>query len=270
MNRQDKRLPPPPKKSLGQHFLKEKSIAARIVSLLQISSTDQILEIGPGPGALTTLIRQKTPARFRVIEKDTHWAAYHTAEGQDGPSKVEVLEDDALCFPWETLEGPWKVISNLPYNVGSPILWEMVSRAPELVRAVVMVQKEVAERLCAAPGTSAYGALSVWIQSFMRVSWGFVVGPGAFVPPPKVDSAVVVLTRRPKEEHPTDSAALAGVLHQCFQLRRKQLQAILKRKGVSEPTALLERLGIDPRDRPENLSPERFQQLAKAVYALSD
>lgn len=270
MSRQEGRLTPSPKKSLGQHFLKEKSVAARIVSLLQIASTDNILEIGPGPGALTALIRQKTPARFRVIEKDSYWAAYHAAEGRDGKPEMEVLEEDALLFSWETLEGPWKVISNLPYNVGSPILWEMVSRTPELVRSVVMLQKEVAERLRAVPGTAAYGALSVWVQSFVRVSWGFVVGPGAFTPPPKVDSAVVVLTGRPKEEHPADPVALAGMLHQCFQMRRKQLQAILKRRGVEKPAVLLEQLGIDPRDRPENLSPERFQLLAKAVYSLSD
>ena len=89
---------------------------------------------------------------------------------------VQVLNADALAFPWESLEGPWKIISNLPYNVGSPLMWDIVSRTPDLTRAVFMVQKEVAERLYAKPGTKDYGALSVWIQSYVRVEWGFVVG----------------------------------------------------------------------------------------------
>ena len=181
---------PRAKKSLGQHFLKDAKTSARIVDLLRITPEDRVLEIGPGPGAITGIIHERGPARFRLIEKDSYWAAHHAELERPAPPAVEVLNDDALAFPWESLEGPWKIISNLPYNVASPLMWDIVSRTPELTRAVFMIQKEVAERLYATPGTKDYGALSVWIQSYARVEWGFVVGPGAFNPPPKVDSAV--------------------------------------------------------------------------------
>ena len=255
---------PKAKKSLGQHFLKDPKISARIVDLLRIAPEDRVLEIGPGPGALTGIIHERGPSRLRLIEKDSHWAAHHAALPRSGSPEVEVLNDDALAFPWESLDGPWKIISNLPYNVGSPLIWDMVSRVPDLTRAVFMVQKEVAERLYAQPGTKDYGALSVWVQSFVRVEWGFVVGPGSFTPPPKVDSAVVTFVPLPREQHPECPNALSSMLKLCFQLRRKQLQSILRRGGKGDPVAGLERLGIAPEARPETLSPKLFQQLAAA------
>lgn len=174
-----------------------------------------MLEIGPGPGAITGIIHERGPAEFRLIEKDSYWAAHHAELERPAPA-VQVLNADALAFPWESLEGPWKIISNLPYNVGSPLMWDIVSRTPDLTRAVFMVQKEVAERLYAKPGTKDYGALSVWIQSYVRVEWGFVVGPGAFNPPPKVDSAVVTFIPLPRERHPADPKALSSILKLCF------------------------------------------------------
>ncbi len=259
---------PRAKKSLGQHFLKDARTSARIVDLLRIEPEDRVLEIGPGPGAITGIIHERGPARFRLIEKDTYWAEHHARLERPGPPEVEVLNDDALAFRWESLEGPWKIISNLPYNVGSPLIWDIVSRTPQLTRAVFMVQKEVAERLYARPGTKDYGALTVWVQSYVRVEWGFVVGPGAFSPPPKVDSAVVTFVPLPKERHPPRPDALAAMLKLCFQLRRKQLQSILRRAGKGDPVPLLESLGIDPQARPETLPPALFQQLAEAFGSL--
>ncbi len=259
---------PRAKKSLGQHFLKDVRISTRIVDLLRIEPKDRVLEIGPGPGALTDIIHARGPAEFRLIEKDSHWAGYHARQERTEP-KIDVLNADALDFPWESLEGPWKLISNLPYNVGSPLIWDMVSRIPELVRAVFMVQKEVAERLYAKPGTHDYGALSVWVQSFVRVEWGFVVGPGSFSPPPKVDSAVVTFVPLPQEERPGHPEALARVLKLCFQLRRKQLQSILKRAGYADAAERLAGLGIAPEARPETLSPRTFQALARVLAPLS-
>lgn len=259
---------PRAKKSLGQHFLKDARTSARIVDLLRIEPHDCVLEIGPGPGAITGIIHERGPARFRLIEKDGYWAAHHAGLERSGPPATEVLNADALAFPWESLEGPWKIISNLPYNVGSPLIWDIVSRTPHLTRAVFMVQKEVAERLYAKPGTKDYGALTVWVQSYVRVEWGFVVGPGAFSPPPKVDSAVVTFVPLPKERHPARPKALAAMLKLCFQLRRKQLQSILRRAGGGDPAPVLERLGIDPQARPETLSPDLFQQLAEAFGTL--
>ena len=250
------------KKSLGQHFLKDPRISSRIVELLRIAPGDRVLEIGPGPGALTDLIVAAHPAEFRVIEKDGHWARYH-ADRLSGMPEISVLEGDALAFSWESLHGPWKIVSNLPYNVGSPLIWDIVSRVSELTCAVFMVQKEVAERLCAQPGTHDYGALSVWVLSFVRSEWGFVVPPGAFSPPPKVDSAVVRFFPLPPEERPRDLAGLSSMLRLCFQQRRKQLQSILRRAGYKEAAETLERLGIEPSARPETLSPGKFQELAR-------
>lgn len=260
---------PRAKKSLGQHFLKEPRIARRIVDLLHIAPDDAVLEIGPGRGALTAHIMEAAPARLILIEKDAYWAAHHAdacAAGAIGG--VEVRTEDALQFPWESLSGPWKIISNLPYNVGSPLIWDIVSRTPELTRAVFMVQKEVGERLCARPGGRDYGALSVWVQSHARVEWGFEVGPGAFSPPPKVDSAVVVLTPFAPQARPEDPEALAALLRRCFGQRRKQLQSLLRKTGTPDAGAALESLDIPPQARPETLSPELFQKLSLALRRL--
>ena len=124
---------PRAKKSLGQHFLKDAKTSARIVDLLRIGPEDRVLEIGPGPGAITGIIHERGPAEFRLIEKDSYWAAHHAGLERPAPA-VQVLNADALAFPWESLEGPWKIISNLPYNVGSPLMWDIVSRTPELTR----------------------------------------------------------------------------------------------------------------------------------------
>lgn len=258
--------PPRAKKSLGQHFLKDDRISSRIVDLLRIEPTDRVLEIGPGPGAITNIIHARGPACFRLIEKDTYWAEHHASAGKTNPVP-EVLNADALAFPWESLEGPWKIISNLPYNVGSPLIWDIVSRTPQLTRAVFMVQKEVAERLYARPDTGDYGALTVWVQSHVRVEWGFVVGPGSFSPPPKVDSAVVTFTPLPREQLPVYPEALSAVLKTCFQLRRKQLQSIFRRAGRPDIAERLPELGLEPTARPENVTPIQFQALAAAFRA---
>lgn len=256
---------PRAKKSLGQHFLKNPGIARRIVDLLRIAPGDSVLEIGPGRGALTAHIREAAPARLILVEKDAYWAAHHAACATGAAGGVEVRAADALEFPWESLSGPWKIISNLPYNVGSPLVWDIVSRTPELTRAVFMVQKEVGERLCARPGGREYGALSVWVQSHARVEWGFEVGPGAFSPPPRVNSAVVVLTPFTPQARPKHPEALAALLRRCFGQRRKQLQSLLRKTGAPDAGATLEALGIPPQARPETLSPELFQRLSLAV-----
>jgi len=220
-----------------------------------------VVEIGPGSGALTNLIRGLRPARLLLLEKDDHWAAVH-AQTVHGCTHSCVQSVDALQFAWENLSGPWKIIGNLPYNIASPLIWDCVSRVAQLILAVFMTQKEVGERLAATPGNRAYGALSVWVQSFVRVELCFTVGPGNFSPPPKVDSSVIRMTALPRELHPQNPAALARMLTVCFQQRRKQLQAILRRQGIAGAGALLEELGIDPAARPETLDCATFHSLA--------
>lgn len=254
---------PRAKKSLGQHFLKTPAISERIAALLHPSESDRILEIGPGPGALTDQLRRYRPEQLILIEKDDHWAAHHTALAAGVPGHA-VLHEDALTFDWAGLEGPWKIVGNLPYNIASPLMWDIVSRVPRLVRAVFMIQKEVGERLRAAPGGRDYGALSVWVQSFVRVEWGFIVGPGHFAPPPKVDSAVVAFAPL-AQRGSFDPEALATTLRVCFQQRRKQLQSLLRRQGLPDVAAALPDLGIDPAARPETLTTRQFHALSALV-----
>ncbi len=253
------------KKSLGQHFLRDERVVQRIVDLLRVEDGDQIMEIGPGPGALTALLRPLPWKRLLLLEKDDHYAAEHAARPLEG---LEVVPGDALAYPWRTLEGPWKIAGNLPYNVASPLMWDIVRQTPDLARAVFMVQKEVGDRLTARPGSKDYGALSVWIQSFVAARKGFVIGPAAFSPPPKVDSAVVVFEPLPKERRPAHPERLSRLVKLCFQQRRKQLQGILRHAlPQAFSPELLAPLGIDPAQRPETLAVEQFQKLADALFS---
>lgn len=254
-----------PKRSLGQNFLQDANIARKIVSCLAIGPDDRVLEVGPGPGALTGIIQGHSPAKLVLVEKDRHWAHERKLAGG---GKLNVVLADALTMPWERFSAPWKFIGNLPYNVASPLMWDICSQTPGLRRAVFMIQKEVALRLTAQPATSAYGALTVWIQSHMRPKFEFVVPPGVFRPRPKVDSAVVSFSPLEREGGLSPgrqvffAKELAITLKVCFQKRRKQLGSIAKTCG-SSPDAL-EILGINPRQRPEELSPEMFHKLSAA------
>ena len=254
---------PRAKKSLGQNFLQDANIARKIVDALRIRREDFVVEIGPGPGALSAIIAAQSPGKLLLIEKDEHWAQDRRETAVAAGRQPEVLCADALTVAWEEFPAPWKCIGNLPYNVASPLMWEIFSRARGLERAVFMIQKEVGQRITAEPGTSAYGALSVWVQTFMRPRIEFIVPPQVFIPRPKVDSAVLSFVPREDVPAPEERAALAAVLHRCFQQRRKQLGTILKGTGLTEE-ALPPGSGITFTLRPERLTPEQFLILAKA------
>jgi 16S rRNA (adenine1518-N6/adenine1519-N6)-dimethyltransferase len=261
LHRPSETAPPKAKRSLGQNFLRDANIAGKIARCLDIQPGDSVLEIGPGQGALTGFLEQSPAGRLVLVEKDRHWAAERMRQGQ---GRVRVILADALTMPWERFSAPWKCIGNLPYNVASPLMWDICSRASGLSRAVFMVQKEVGLRVTAKPGTSAYGALSVWLQSFMRPKLEFVVPPQVFQPRPKVDSAVLSFTPLAplgeRQERPFAPNQLSAALKACFQKRRKQLGGIIKSLG--QDPAVLEALGIDPVKRPEALTPEQFQALS--------
>jgi 16S rRNA (adenine1518-N6/adenine1519-N6)-dimethyltransferase len=254
---------PGAKKSLGQHFLHQRAVAERIVRVLEISPQDRVLEIGPGPGALSGLLRAAQPACLLLVEKDGYWAAQRQKAG-DG----HVVLMDAMHFAWNriTPERPWKIVGNLPYNVASPLLWDIASQADGLQRAVCMVQKEVAQRIVASPGTKQYGALSVWLQSFVRPGLVFAVGPGAFTPPPRVDSALVLFEPLPSAQRARKPRTLASLLKICFQNRRKQLRSIFRMHNAEYALPILQELAIDPSSRPEQLAPELFQELSTRLY----
>ncbi|MDR0826364.1 MAG: 16S rRNA (adenine(1518)-N(6)/adenine(1519)-N(6))-dimethyltransferase RsmA [Desulfovibrio sp.] len=258
---------PRAKKSLGQNFLRDKNIARRIVSLLDISGPERVLEIGPGPGALTDFILEAGPAFLLLVEKDPYWARERL---QKGAGRLKVILADALQMNWAHFTDPWKFIGNLPYNIASPLLWEIFPCAPGLTRAVFTVQKEVGLRITAQPGTAAYGALSVWLQSFSRPKAEFIVPPQVFRPSPKVESMVLSFLPLKKDAEKAggllarpdfNPRSLARALHLCFQARRKQLGVILR--GLGAEAQIPEELGLDPQTRPERLSPEDFQRLCR-------
>ena len=250
---------PRAKRSLGQNFLQDANIARKIVKTLVIEPGDSVLEIGPGPGALTGIIRGYAPGRLVLVEKDPHWADERMRQGGGA---LSVVLTDALLMSWERFSEPWKFIGNLPYNVASPLMWEIFSRATGLGRAVFMIQKEVGQRITARPGTPAYGALSVWVQSFMRPKLEFIVPPQVFHPRPKVDSAVLSFSSLGSERGSFVPPALAATLKTCFQMRRKQLGTIFRAAGKNPED--LWKLEIDPKLRPDALTVETYHKLAAA------
>lgn len=238
-------------KRLGQHFLNDRAILARIVDALDPVPGETVLEIGPGAGTLTDELLARG-LRVVAIEKDRRLAA------QLARDNLEVIQGDALELEWGPL-GADKVVGNIPYYITSPLLDKALT-PPLPQRIVFLVQQEVADRLAAKPGGKQYGALTVGVQAQCRVERVFTVRPGAFRPPPKVHSAVVRLT--PLVEplvRPEEVRALRVFVTACFSKRRKQLKNAVP--GLTESE--LEALGIDPTIRPERLAPEVFVRLLR-------
>lgn len=255
---------PRAKKSLGQNFLQDQNIARKIVAAVKIRPEDRVIEIGPGPGMLTRFILEARPASLTLVEKDDDlaraWAEEFSGQAA-GEVPVTVLHRDAMTVDWAAQSDPVKVAGNLPYNVASPLMWDILSQASGLTGAVFMVQKEVAERLVARPATSAYGALSVWVQSFSRPKLEFVVPPQVFRPRPKVHSAVVSFEPLPASERTRRKETLSYLLKLFFRQRRKQLGGILRAHGYAPE--ILHEYGIEPSLRPENLSVEVYRALSE-------
>ena len=254
------------KRSLGQNFLVDANVCRKIVSVLELDESSSVLEIGPGQGALTRHILEASPAAYLALEKDTDLAAELNRRWPE----AEIRAADALDFPWEELNDPQlRIAGNLPYNVGSRLIWDIVSRAEQYERAVFMVQLEVAQRLTATCGQSAYGALSIWVQNFARTKLVFKVPPTVFRPQPKVESAIVTFFPLHAALRPKSPSALASVLRLCFQKRRKQLSNILKLYWNNEIDYWLEHSGLSPSARPENVSPTQFAELSM-LFSLAD
>ena len=238
-------------KRLGQHFLNDRAILARIVDALDPVPGETVLEIGPGAGTLTDELLARG-LRVVAIEKDRGLAA------QLARDNLEVVTGDALEMEWGRL-GAGKVVGNIPYYITSPLIDKALT-PPLPQRVVFLMQQEVADRLAAKPGGKEYGALSVGVQAQCRVEKVFTVKPGSFRPPPKVHSAVVRLT--PLAEplvRPEEVRAFRVFVTACFSKRRKQLKNAVP--GLEE--ADLEALGIDPTIRPERLPPEVFVRLLR-------
>jgi len=247
-----------PRKRYGQHFLHDRGVIAKIVAAVDPQPGDAIVEIGPGTGALTAPLLDRV-ARLEAVEIDRDLAARLEAEHP----RLALHRGDVLRFDFARLPDRLRVVGNLPYNVSTPLLFRLVEVADRLRDAHLMLQKEVVDRMVAAPSTSEYGRLSVMLQYRFEMRKLFDVKPGAFRPPPKVDSAVVRLVPKPAAALAArDRAALARVVTAAFTKRRKTLRNALA--GVVDEGGL-RALGIDPRLRPENLGVPQYVAIANAV-----
>lgn len=258
-----------PRRSLGQHFLADPGVARRIVDLARITPADPVIEIGPGLGALTELLAANA-TDLRLVEYDRTLAADLRSRFA-AQTHVRVVEADVLQIALEELvqaTGGAIVVANLPYNIATAVLVRLLERRRLFPRIVVMVQREVAERLRAAPGSKAYGVLSVLTQIVARVERGFRVPPGAFVPRPAVDSEVVVIEPSAEPRAAVDDLQAFRVLVQtAFGKRRKQLINSL-RPLCDRPAELLRSVGIDPTRRPETLSLDELAAVSNALGLL--
>jgi 16S rRNA (adenine1518-N6/adenine1519-N6)-dimethyltransferase len=233
-----------PRKRFGQHFLHEKKVLARIIDAIQPAAGDVIVEIGPGEGALTEHL--KGAQALHLIELDRDLAA----RLQTGFPGATVHCTDALEFDFAQLPAGLRIVGNLPYNVSTPLLFHLARFAPQVRDMHFMLQLEVVDRMVAAPSTPAYGRLSVALQARFSMKKLFKVAKGAFRPPPKVESAVVRM--QPLDwQLPIDE----DLLRRAFSARRKTLRNAL-------PEIDFEAAGIDPKLRPENLSPEDYARLS--------
>jgi 16S rRNA (adenine1518-N6/adenine1519-N6)-dimethyltransferase len=251
---------PRAKKSLGQHFLVDTHYIARIVAAIRPDAGDRMVEIGPGPGALTRPLLQTLP-HLDVVEVDREMVARLQAEFPS--DRLSVHSVDALVFDFASLGTALRVVGNLPYNISSPLLFHLADSAQAIIDMTFMLQKEVVDRMAAAPDTPDYGRLSVMLQSRFKVTKLFTVPPGAFQPPPKVDSAIVRLAPLALDAVPyRDAKVFAEVVARAFGQRRKTLRNTLK--GWVDD-ALFAELGIDPRRRGETLSVTEFAAIANRL-----
>ncbi|MEO5588838.1 MAG: 16S rRNA (adenine(1518)-N(6)/adenine(1519)-N(6))-dimethyltransferase RsmA [Gemmatimonadaceae bacterium] len=252
---------------MGQHFLVDQDVLAAIAAAVRPEADDLIIEIGPGRGALTAHLA-RFPNDLLAVELDKALSEKLRVQ-YASRSNVRIVEGDVLALDLSTLsDGPFVVVGNVPYYITTPILFH-VMKAPFPRHAVFLVQREVAERIVAAAGSKAYGALSANVQAIADAEIILDVGPDAFRPPPKVHSSVIRITPKlPPMVSGSEADAFRRFVQALFGMRRKQISNVLR--SVASLTAdqvaeTLTSLGIDPRARPETLSPEMLISLMRAA-----
>ncbi len=247
------------KKHLGQHFLKDKKIAAAIVDSLTAEGCDAVIEVGPGMGVLTGFIAERQFPSFRAVEIDPEAVTYlhNNINGI-----TEIIQGDFLDLDLRPLGEKIAVIGNFPYNISSQIFFKAIENRGRVNEVVCMVQKEVAERICSDPGSRVYGILSVLLHAWYDIAYLFTVSEKVFSPPPKVKSAVIRLTRNKRESLDCDEKLFVSVVKCCFNQRRKMIRNPIK--VMVKPDA-----GDMPylTMRPEQLSVQQFEELTNWVDA---
>ena len=245
-----------PRKRFGQHFLHDPGVLRRIVDSIAPAPGDVVVEIGPGEGALTRVLLARLP-RLTAIEIDRDLAARLAEEFT--PERLTIHCADALEFDFSALAQGARLVGNLPYNISTPLLFHLSEQADRFKDLHFMLQREVVDRMVARHSTPDYGRLSVMLQTRFRMRKLFGVAPGAFRPPPTVESAVVRLEPIPETELPRiDQKVFADLVRRAFSARRKTLRNALALDG-----AAFGALRLDPKLRPENLSPSDYVRIAQ-------
>jgi 16S rRNA (adenine1518-N6/adenine1519-N6)-dimethyltransferase len=259
-----------PSRALGQHFLADPNTARRIVRLGAVEAGDHVLEIGPGVGSLTVALAE-TAASVTALELDRHLMPA-LEEVVAALPNVRAVQGDALTADLDGLladhAGTWKLVANLPYNVATPMVARVLEEAPTIGSLLVMVQREVGERLAAPPGGKDYGAISVKVAFYGRAKVVGAVPRTVFLPPPNVDSALIRIDRhsRPPVEVPSPGA-LFGLVRTGFAQRRKMLRRALQPQLGERTVAVLEQAGVDPQSRAESLDLDAWAAVARAAAA---
>lgn len=251
-----------PRRELGQNFVADPNTVRRISRLAAVGAGDHVVEIGAGLGSLTLALAE-TGATVVAIEVDRGIVPV-LRETMAGHPNVTVVEADAMALDWAGLLGDrrWVVVANLPYNVGTPLVCDLLDHVPQIERLLVMVQREVAERFCATPRTPAYGAVSVKVSYWATARIAGTVPATVFVPRPNVESALAEIVRRPIPATDADPEQMFALVRTAFGQRRKMLRRSLA--GVV-PTEVFDAAGIDPRRRPEELDVVEWGHLANAA-----
>jgi 16S rRNA (adenine1518-N6/adenine1519-N6)-dimethyltransferase len=260
-----------PKKRLGQHFLVDPDILNKVIRAARVGKEDVVLEVGPGLGEMTLALAHRVK-KVIAIEIDPKLVAILSKKAKDYPN-VEVMKSDILKVDFKDILEKGgrtiKVVANLPYQISTPLIFRFIELKEAFSTFTLMLQKEVAERMVAPPGRKEYGPLSIFVQLFLNLSILFSIKPSAFFPPPKVESAVVhmVWKEKPMIEK-NDEEWFKRIVKACFGYRRKTLLNALKHSELPLPESIesrMEKVGIDPRRRPETLTIQEFASLSDAL-----
>jgi len=255
------------RKSLGQHFLLDLNLTARIARAAGDLAGKTVLEVGPGPGGLTRALIGAGARHVVAVERDRRCLAALAELAAAVPGRLTVVEADALAFDESAvLPARAPIVANLPYNIATALLVKWLDRLQRFEGLTLMFQKEVADRLAAPPGSKTYGRLSVMTQWRAEVEGLFEISPRAFTPPPKVHSRLVRITPRPQPLAPADAKILERVVAAAFGQRRKMLRVSLRQLGP-EPERLLAAAAVAPTARAEQLDIEAFCRIARALEA---
>lgn len=251
------------KKKLGQHFLHDQNAIAKIVKFINPKPDDNIVEIGPGLGALTVQILPQAKHMLAIeLDKDVIPRLQNQCK-QLGD--LEIYNQDFLKTDLSQFPVPMRLVGNLPYNISTPILFKAIDNIDNIKDMHFMLQKEVAQRIAAEPGSKTYGRLSVMVQYYCKVELLLHVGPGSFTPPPKVDSAVIRLTPKPQRSIQVLNNKLFGdIVRTAFCQRRKTIHNSLKDYITTEG---LQSIGIDPKTRPEQLGVDEFVLISNSCLS---